>query len=167
LFQREFYFCFYFPAPWMRLPIGRTCLLDEPTLRMDLPPGWTNPQDVPSLWKGLLRQPPCSCSKTFQPASLCCNPGKDAEYQADRAAKALKAKTFHCVLCDLSFGTRTKLEDHLKTPKHFQKQNNANSNSRFKCLPCNQAYHNQFSLNRHLKSNCHRKKVALSSSELH
>jgi hypothetical protein len=47
----------------MRLPLGWTCLLDGPTLRMDLPSGTDWLDNLPS-----------SCSRTFQSTSSYCRP---------------------------------------------------------------------------------------------
>ena len=94
------------------------------------------------------------------------NPGRDKKAQATHVAKALAEKTFHCELCDITFGTKQRLQKHKKSPKHLRKANE--SNNPFKCAPCNLSYHNQSNLTRHEKSDRHRKNVAaaLSSSQL-
>ncbi|KPM39959.1 Carbamoyl-phosphate synthase arginine-specific large chain [Neonectria ditissima] len=86
------------------------------------------------------------------------NPGRDRKHQADRVAHALRAKTFHCVRCDLSFGTKQSLQDHEKTPKHIRKE--FEKDNPFVCRPCNLGFHNQSNLTRHEKSLRHGRNVA-------
>ena len=93
------------------------------------------------------------------------NPGRDRMRQANRIEKAQGAKSFHCEPCNISFGTKQRLQNHEKSDKHFRKE--IESNNRFKCAPCNLAYHNQSNLTRHEKTQRHLKQMAaLSSSEL-
>lgn len=91
------------------------------------------------------------------------NPGRDAKRQADRIDKALASGTFVCTLCDLSFGTKQRLDNHKQTPKHARKvDEKANP---FRCHPCNLGYHNKSNLTRHFTSERHRKAVAALKEE--
>jgi hypothetical protein len=62
------------PSPPSDNSTGYACLLDRPTLKMDLPSGWSNPQNVPSLCKEWPQQLPwfllqnlSTCSTLLQP----------------------------------------------------------------------------------------------------
>ena len=90
------------------------------------------------------------------------NPGRDARHQVNRISKALDKKTFHCVLCNITFGTKQRLQDHEKTAKHLRKSKE--SSNPFKCGPCNLGFHNQSNLTRHEKSQCHPQNVAVARS---
>ncbi|KAK6379798.1 carbamoyl-phosphate synthase (glutamine-hydrolyzing) cpa2 [Exophiala oligosperma] len=86
------------------------------------------------------------------------NPGRDAKHQADRIEKALAEKTFHCHRCNISFGTKQRLQDHEKTAKHERKSQEANNP--YKCFPCNLGFHNNSNLLRHQRTERHRNAVA-------
>lgn len=86
------------------------------------------------------------------------NPELDRKSQAERSKKALKNKTYHCDICNISFTTRHSLKDHLKSPKHARKVHDADNP--IKCVPCNLSFHNQSNLNRHNRSGRHRKAIA-------
>lgn len=86
------------------------------------------------------------------------NPGRDAVHQARRIEEALRDKTYHCERCNISFGTKQRLANHEKTPKHRRKLDQANSP--FVCIPCDIAISNQSNLTRHNKTERHRKAVA-------
>lgn len=90
------------------------------------------------------------------------NPGRNATYQANCIKKATSEKYFHCVLCNLSFGTKQKLEKHQKTPKHLRKGDEASNP--FKCRPCNLGFHNQSNLTRHEKTQRHAQNMAAAQS---
>ncbi|EEY18532.1 conserved hypothetical protein [Verticillium alfalfae VaMs.102] len=85
-------------------------------------------------------------------------PGQHAQYQANKITKALTEKTFHCDVCDIPFGTKQRLSDHQKTPKHLRKSEEGNNP--FVCKPCNLGYHNKSNLTRHEKSARHQQNLA-------
>ncbi|KAL9942335.1 hypothetical protein ACHAO5_008061 [Verticillium nonalfalfae] len=85
-------------------------------------------------------------------------PGQHAQYQANKITKALTEKTFHCDVCDIPFGTKQRLSDHQKTPKHLRKSEEGNNP--FVCQPCNLGYHNKSNLTRHEKSARHQQNLA-------
>ncbi|RMJ16929.1 hypothetical protein CDV36_003400 [Fusarium kuroshium] len=86
------------------------------------------------------------------------NPGRDAAHQARRIEEALRDKTYHCERCNISFGTKQRLANHEKTPKHKRKLRQANNP--FVCGPCDLGFANQSNLTRHNKTERHRKAVA-------
>lgn len=90
------------------------------------------------------------------------NPGRDAAHQARRIEEALSESTFVCELCDLSFGTKQRLDNHKETAKHLRKHKE--SSNPFRCRPCNLGFHNQSNLTRHNLSVRHSKAVAAASS---
>lgn len=94
------------------------------------------------------------------------NPGLDNKRQAGRLAKAHVEKKYHCVRCNLRFGTRHSLTDHENSPKHKRKLDE--ENNPYRCGPCNMGLNNKSNLNRHNKTERHQRNVfaAQSSPEL-
>jgi hypothetical protein len=45
------------------------------------------------------------------------NPGRDRTHQANRVTKAQATKEFHCELCNITFGTKQRLQNHENTPQ--------------------------------------------------
>jgi hypothetical protein len=78
--------------------------------------------------------------------SIANNPDRDAQHQANQVAKALDEKTVHCSLCNITFGTKQRFQDHEKTAKHLRKKDEAKNP--FRCRPCNLGYHDQSNLTR-------------------
>lgn len=92
------------------------------------------------------------------------NPGRDRKRQADRVKKASTNKSYHCKLCNITFGTKQRLQNHEKSPKHLRKGQEADNP--FRCGLCNLGFHNQSNLTRHNKSDRHQKKIAAADSSL-
>lgn len=47
------------------------------------------------------------------------NPSGDAKHQARRIDEAIMNKTFYCARCDIPFGTKQRLSNHLKSKPHI------------------------------------------------
>lgn len=86
------------------------------------------------------------------------NPGLDNRRQADPHME----KKYHCVRCNLTFGTRHSLTDHEKSPKHKRKLDE--ENNPFKCGPCNLGFSNKQNLTRHNKIERHQRNVLAAQS---
>lgn len=89
------------------------------------------------------------------------NPGRDRKRQADRIQRAESERTFYCERCDIICGTKQRLANHEKTPKHIRKA--FESTNPFRCALCNLGYHNQSNLTRHEQSQRHIQNVQKST----
>lgn len=90
------------------------------------------------------------------------NPGRDATHQARRIKDALQTGTFHCTICNITFGTKQRLHGHEQTAKHRRKLSEVES--LYKCILCNLGFHNKSNLTRHNKTERHRRAVEAASS---
>ncbi|OBT71669.1 hypothetical protein VF21_10587 [Pseudogymnoascus sp. 05NY08] len=84
------------------------------------------------------------------------DPGRDKKRQADRIEKAEAERAFYCERCDIVCGTKQRLANHEKTPKHARKE--FESANPFICAPCN--------LTRHEKSLRHIQNVEKSTMSI-
>ncbi|KAL2134021.1 hypothetical protein VTI74DRAFT_1185 [Chaetomium olivicolor] len=82
------------------------------------------------------------------------NPGRNAANQMKHIEAARAEGRYRCELCDLVFGTKQSLDNHLMTPKHLRKSKE--HLNPFRCVPCNLGYHNKSNLTRHEKTQRHR-----------
>lgn len=92
------------------------------------------------------------------------NPGRDRKHQAERVKTALGNKSFHCELCNITFGTKQRLQKHEKSPKHKRKSQRADNP--FICDICDLGSHNQSNLTRHNSTDRHQKKAAAAGSSV-
>jgi hypothetical protein len=74
------------------------------------------------------------------------NPGRATKDAADRRAKHKLEKTYHCGLCNHSFGSKFKLRQHEKSLKHIRKMSGKDI---VVCRPCNTGFCSQANNNRH------------------
>ncbi|KAJ4382713.1 carbamoyl-phosphate synthase (glutamine-hydrolyzing) cpa2 [Didymella sp. IMI 355093] len=77
------------------------------------------------------------------------NPGRDAAHQERRAKEAIENKTFHCTRCNISFGTKQRLDLHKKTKDHTSGY--FVNNPAPTCDICNRRFATKASLSRHHK----------------